>query len=173
MNLIQIANSISMIFPLIAWWKNRKKYPKSIMNKLLIIHTPVSFIYHTVCAFRSNFRLLQFADYVLIHLTSLITGNHIVKNCHPILRFITQTMTYPIHTKACLDVFFNYENINLRFFAIILNNIPLIWVYPFISFEIITNCVLSYKLYTFKSGAYHPLFHALLLHLYNKCYEVL
>lgn len=173
MNIIQVFNSMSMVFPLMTWMKKRKKHnmSKTLLHKIIAIHIPISFVYHAFGAFNKNARVLQFVDFALIHLTSLLTSKSV---CHklktPWLPLVFVAPTIPLHAIACLDVFKGADNIGLRFGTIVFNNSPVLVMSRPLGGKTLVVGAVCYKLYTHKYG--HPIFHVVLMELYECCYEM-
>ncbi len=70
----QVLNALTMVSPLICWFKTRKKYKTRFMHKLLIFHIPFSFFYHLACALPMHYNLvniLKKIDFTLIHLYAM------------------------------------------------------------------------------------------------------
>lgn len=76
----QIANAFTMISPLVAWWHHRKKNRNKECHKLLrlrrtlIVHIPVSFMYHFISGLNVNGcvrALLKRCDLSLVHVYAL------------------------------------------------------------------------------------------------------
>ena len=170
MNPLQLLNAATMLFPFISWYKHRKKNKNKLLHKIIAIHIPVSAIYHLVSAFKPSITL-QFLDFSLIHFTSLVIGNSICKKkSSRLLDITTQLATLPFHIKSCIDVFYRKENIKTRFCAIIINALPMFLVNKKIAIRATACGLLCYKTYTHRYG--HPVFHVILMELYNVCYEM-
>lgn len=72
----QIANAFSMISPLIAWWSKRRHRAIDIkwLRRTLIIHIPISFLYHLTSAFHIQGltrNILKSCDLSLVHVYAL------------------------------------------------------------------------------------------------------
>lgn len=84
--LIQLSNAFTMISPLITWLFHRKKSLglKHKATRLLLIHIPISFLYHLVSAFNTPVmivRIFKAADLSLIHIYTVKLCNFfVVKN---------------------------------------------------------------------------------------------
>jgi len=74
----QIANAVSMLSPLMAWWHHRKNKAGTCgLTRTMICHIPVSFMYHLVSGFglRGLVRqVLKALDLSLIHIYAVQTS---------------------------------------------------------------------------------------------------
>lgn len=79
----ELANALSMISPLICWFKQRCRHSAKRMHKLMVLHIPVSFAYHMACAlpFLKKrvllVRILKSCDLIFIHIFSLIAAREV------------------------------------------------------------------------------------------------
>ena len=79
----QIANALTMIFPLMNLIKHRGK--RCNLKKIMYVHIPISFLLHSVSAFTNNKKVLgplKKTDYFLIHLSSVVAAMDIKKRVH-------------------------------------------------------------------------------------------
>lgn len=110
----QIANALTMISPLIVWFKHRNAQKEckelSCLKHMLIIHIPVSFMYHMVSAFNTGRcirGLLKRADLSLIHIYAL-------KACGAIKRTQLSKASTMLNAYCVTRVFQGYEDTKLR-----------------------------------------------------------
>jgi len=80
--LSELANAFSMLSPLVCWFRQRRQHSQRKMHKMMIVHIPISIMYHVVCAIPSMRhkvvrRLLKITDLVLIHVFSLTAAKEI------------------------------------------------------------------------------------------------
>lgn len=95
----EIANAITMLSPLAAWQRHRKKHKHKRMHKLLGIHIPISMMYHfccsaplTICRFACPH--LRVLDLCCIHIYALVAAHDIKKHLRPDLQCPTHSHTH-------------------------------------------------------------------------------
>jgi len=74
MNLPQVLNALSMVSPFLVWLQRRRGYKHLFFHKLLILHIPISFMYHFLQGIKDMLSISQkyiiifkVADCVLVH----------------------------------------------------------------------------------------------------------
>lgn len=74
----ELANALSMLSPLVCWFRHRRRHAHTRLHKMMIVHIPISALYHLSCALprcKAGVavvrRVLRIADLVLIHVFSL------------------------------------------------------------------------------------------------------
>lgn len=76
----EIANAITMLSPLICWWRHRhrsKHHHTEVraLHRWMIIHIPVSFLYHSLGAFLDNLAIIYFLrkiDFTMIQVHAIV-----------------------------------------------------------------------------------------------------
>lgn len=87
----ELANAITMLSPLAAWQRHRKKHKHKQMHKLLGIHIPISMMYHFCCS--APFRIcrlirphLRVLDLCCIHIYAIVAAHDIKNHLRPDLQ---------------------------------------------------------------------------------------
>lgn len=79
----EFANAVTMISPLICWFRQRCRHSTKKIHKLMVYHIPVSFAYHLSgafpCLYRFAFlrRVLKAADLIFIHVISMVAAREV------------------------------------------------------------------------------------------------
>lgn len=186
----ELCNAITMLSPLAAWHRHRKKHKKKRMHKLLAVHIPISMMYHFCCSAPFTIcKLLQphlrIIDLCCIHIYALVAAQDIKTYLKPELhcgRERYHIHVHPSFTKALnmtcvLRIFYGHEDKIARIFAIYLCTLD--------GLKECTRCKkhrvlfcgsLSSCLYMFDESLYkcgHSLFHLLLGGIHTQLYKLM
>lgn len=74
-NIPQLLNALTMVSPLYVWMRKRKSHVNNLFHKCLIIHIPVSFLYHLfqgLCIQGRTTQTLKVVDCIFVHLYTII-----------------------------------------------------------------------------------------------------
>lgn len=185
----ELCNAITMLSPLAAWHRHRKKHKKKRMHKLLAVHIPISMMYHFCCSapftmcklFRPHLRVL---DLCCIHIYALVAAHDIKTHLKPELYcesedviHVSRSITKALNLTCVLRIFYGHEDKIARILAIYLCTL-----------DGLQNCTRSKKhrimfcgslsscLYIFDDVLYkcgHSVFHVLLGGIHTQSYTLM
>lgn len=180
---IELFNAISMVSPLFAWLKHRKRKSKSKLHSYLPIQLVFSATYHTCCALLNNpkiNRILRAVDIFSIHICSMmccIDGIKAIKNPS----FKRRVRLYCLYSSIPLliyDMAFNVIINNKvicvhRLALIVQNNVHFLYLIPLKdnSFLIISGATCAYFYKNTSRGLSHTYFHLSLYALFDEYFQ--
>lgn len=173
MIIVEIFNSLSMVFPLFALLKHRRK-TKSCLKYVMYLHIPTSILFHAFKAFKKKglAKIFFSIDIFFIQLSSLITSHE--------YRIINNTQqwldTRVTHVLLYMKSLISNDSPVIRCVLIVLDNHELIHNKKHGKVTIYI-CGLSIGFYTasfktrFSSG--HILFHMMLYNVYDTYFKMI
>lgn len=176
MFLHQVANAVSMVFPLLAVFKHRRV--PSALKRLVPIHVPFSVAYHLSMAFpqtRRVARLTRFlfsADILFIHLTSLTASYEYRKRRG---HKATKTVALlPFHTLSLAKTVSHKDQPIFRCALVVVDHIHLVRRPNRGRLMRISSMAAFCFLVSYHSSfpITHSLFHALLYNMYDEHFKM-
>lgn len=179
-DVFEIVNSVTMVFPWIAWWRHRKDKTKHRrVHALLAVHVPVSMAYHALNSFCPKFvvtRWFKMLDIVCIHATSVAAAKDLMGVFPPKNPPVLYVATIPLHIVACgATVACNRDCPPLRFGLIVANNHTVFEAHKDKALQYAAlsgSCFGSFHL-SWKYPVGHGVFHALLYQVYKDFFELI
>ena len=173
----QLLNAVTMIFPVMAWLKHRRKMKKHALHKLMRLHLPVSMAYHTCCAFYAPMKLCNIllqTDILFIHLSSFLGSLGILRKLNNRRLFVMMTSTILPHCHAFFKNMTRDQSV-YRFMLFVLNALP---IYKHKKKECSKLCVHGFACfflyyYDQKLVIGHATFHMMLYSIYNNYFNML
>lgn len=162
----QLLNAATMIFPLLAWIKHKKRLKKSKVLSIMKFHIPVSILYHLSCAFNQQSilsNILYHIDVSFIHLTSFVCSLSVINN--KLFRNVTYVSSI-FHLHAFLKNLRSDQS-KYRFFIFIMNALPLFNYNKKRFFKLLINGAIIFPLFNNIFIYGHAYFHILLYNIYN------
>lgn len=179
MKFVEILNAVSMISPLIAWIKHKRRKSNDCLHKYLPLQIVVSVAYHTCSALSNNNRLvhlLRVIDISSIHICSFfcsLGGIRRVRNelAKTIVKCISVYASVPF---LLFDIIANlirrnHVDTRIRMMIILQNNIFFLGILPVNeSMSLIKTTTLCFHFYkNTDRGLSHVYFHLLLYDVFN------
>lgn len=173
----QVANAISMVFPLLAVFRHRRT--ASVLRRIVPFHAPISAAYHLSMAFphKLGARLTRFlfsTDILLIHVTSLATSCEYRKRKGLANNIALRAFLLPAHVLSLAHTVFYRDIPILRCSLVVMDHIHLLKRRNRV--KIVRKALLaaffflaSYQ--THLQGS-HALFHALLYPMYDEYIKI-
>jgi hypothetical protein len=181
----QIFNAITMISPFISWFKHRHNLRNTRTHNLLLIHLPLSTLYHLISAFKDGCKIqkiLLTLDIALIHAYSLSATNEISK-CLNIT--YNKSELNILRTSYCMNTFciahvsIHKNNNDINFNLTRITSLFLHSYVPLQKLNVINKLFglgsISVLLYMFDNKLYnygHSIFHIILGLLHNRIFEL-
>lgn len=184
-NVIEALNSVTMVFPLLAWWKHRKTMRFNLLHKIMRFHVPFSTLFHLVSAFHARPSKLKdimyHIDISLIHFSSFASS---LKAIQRLFKRRNRTINTAIVATCMMHGHVVISNIQVdrpiyRFSTLLISGIPVCCIiYKQNNVSMIRRLLgygaLAFGLYLNNKKVMigHPIFHVVLYKIYDNYFTV-
>jgi hypothetical protein len=178
-NIIQLLNAATMIFPYVVWRKF-KKMKQDPLHRVMKYHVPIATCYHVCEAFfclPALTRFLMHADIFCIHMSSLAGSLSVIRKCfnnkHSVVCQVT-VASCALHTHAFIKNI-GRDQSRYRFILLVLNTMPVFILDRGMFLRMLKNGSLAFSFFMNDRSLVvgHSCFHVMLYRVYDDYFTMI